>query len=123
MGGYSAVRKAAELQVLSADHGLRAKVKVWVYLGNLWVGSGQAHLGWASESRRHLLPGEPFLAPSAGTLAPEWERRTVFYRVGKETGESVMGLNSRDGAPSLTVHWERANRNCGGGMNGQAEIQ
>ena len=123
MGGYSAVRKAAELQVLSADHGLRAKVKVWVYLGNLWAGSGQDQLGWASKSRRHLLSGEPFIAPSAGTHELEWERRKGFYRVRRETGESVMGLNSRDGAPSLTVHWERVNRNCGGEMNGQAEIQ
>lgn len=123
MGGYSAVRKAAELQVLSADHELRAKVKVRVYLGNLWVGSGQAHLGWASKSKRHLLSGKPFIEPSAGTLELEWERRKGFYRVGKETGESFMGLNSRDGAPSLTVHWEMANRKCRGKMNGQAEIQ
>ena len=72
------VREAAELQVLSADCELRAKVKAWVCLGNLLAGSGLVHLGWTPESRRPLLPGEPLTEPSTGTQNPEWGRRREF---------------------------------------------
>lgn len=78
MTGNKPARKVAELQVPSADRELRAKVKVWVSLGNL--GSGLAPLGggWAPESSRPLFPGELLTEPPVGTPEPEWGRRTAF---------------------------------------------
>lgn len=71
------VRKAAELQVLSADCELRAKVKAWVCLGSLLAGSGLVRLDWAPKSSRPLLPGDP-RQNSAGTQEQEWGRRREF---------------------------------------------
>lgn len=78
MAGNKPVSKATELQVLFADRELRAKVKVWVCLGNLQAGSGLAPLGWAPKSLRPLLPREPLTEPPVGTQDPEWGRRRDF---------------------------------------------
>ena len=65
------VREAEELQVLSADCELRAKMKGWVSLGNLLAGSILVCLGWAPECRGPLLPWESLAEPSIGTEDPE----------------------------------------------------
>lgn len=71
-------REAEELQVLSADYELRAKVKAWVSLGDLPAGSVLVCWGWAPECRGPLLPGEPLTEPSTGTQDPEWGKRWEF---------------------------------------------
>lgn len=76
MGRNIRVREAEELQVLSADCELRAKVKGWVSLGNLLAGSVLVCLGWAWME---------------GTTAPRGAPDRALYRdwrpgIGKELG-------------------------------------
>lgn len=82
------VREAAELQVLSADCELRAKVKAWVCLGNLLAGSGLVRLRWTLESRRSLLPGEPPTEPPQELKTQNGEGEGNFRGQGRKQENS-----------------------------------
>lgn len=97
------VREAAELQVLSADCELRAKVKAGVCLGNLLAGSGLVRLGWTPESGRPLLPGEPPTEPPQELKTQNGEGEGNFRGQGRKQDPEFMNLSSGYGASLLSL--------------------